>query len=67
MGMLFSYARVGFVDKIGVSRHEAQQCFCGEAKCVGYIGGKTQTDLAAMDDLYLDGASYPSEIAFSVT
>jgi len=22
---------------------------------VGYIGGKTQTDLAAMDDLYIDG------------
>lgn len=36
-------------------RHEAQQCFCGEPICVGYIGGKTQTDLAAMDDLYIDG------------
>lgn len=36
-------------------RHEAQPCYCGEAKCVGFIGGKTQTDLAAMDDLYLDG------------
>lgn len=23
---------------------------------MGYIGGKTQTDLAAMDDLYIDGA-----------
>ena len=22
---------------------------------MGFIGGKTQTDLAAMDDLYLDG------------
>lgn len=36
-------------------RHEAQHCFCGESNCVGYIGGKTQTDLAAMDDLYIDG------------
>jgi histone-lysine N-methyltransferase SETD2 len=36
-------------------RHDAQVCYCGEAKCVGFIGGKTQTDLAAMDDLYLDG------------
>ena len=25
--------------------------------CVGYIGGKTQTDIATMDDLYLDGQS----------
>lgn len=39
--------------------HEAQPCYCGEAKCVGYIGGKTQTDIVTMDDLYLDGA-YPS-------
>ena len=39
-------------------RHEAQPCYCGEAKCVGFIGGKTQTDLAAMDDLYLDGMSH---------
>ena len=25
---------------------------------MGYIGGKTQTDLAAMDDLYIDGKFY---------
>ena len=25
--------------------------------CVGYIGGKTQTDIATLDDLYLDGQS----------
>lgn len=25
---------------------------------MGFIGGKTQTDLAAMDDLYLDGESH---------
>jgi len=35
--------------------HEAQPCYCGEPKCVGFIGGKTQTDIGAMDDLYLDG------------
>lgn len=40
------------VDRYG---HEAQQCFCGEDNCVGFIGGKTQTDLGGMDDLYLDG------------
>ena len=27
---------------------------------MGYIGGKTQTDLAAMDDLYIDGISHTS-------
>jgi hypothetical protein len=27
---------------------------------VGYIGGKTQTDLAAMDDLYIDGVFHRS-------
>ena len=41
-------------------RHEAQQCFCGEPNCVGYIGGKTQTDLAGMDDLYIDGTFHLS-------
>ena len=39
--------------------HDAQPCYCGEDKCVGFIGGKTQTDIAAMDDLYLDGESTP--------
>ena len=39
-------------------RHDAQQCYCGEANCVGVLGGKTQTDVAAMDDLYLDGTCW---------
>lgn len=29
---------------------------------MGYIGGKTQTDLAAMDDLYIDGMSHISTL-----
>lgn len=29
--------------------------------CVGYIGGKTQTDIAAMDDLYLDALGITDE------
>jgi [histone H3]-lysine36 N-trimethyltransferase len=37
--------------------HDAQQGFCGEPDCVGFIGGKTQTDVGAVDDLYLDGIS----------
>lgn len=38
-------------------RHLAQECYCGEPNCVGFIGGKTQTDIGGMDDLYLDGVS----------
>lgn len=30
-------------------------CYCGEPNCVGFIGGKTQTDAATMDDLVFDG------------
>ncbi|TBU31316.1 hypothetical protein BD311DRAFT_863539 [Dichomitus squalens] len=47
------------VDRYG---HEAQPCYCGEPNCVGYIGGKTQTDLAAMDDLYLDALGITDEV-----
>ncbi|THG94132.1 hypothetical protein EW026_g7278 [Hermanssonia centrifuga] len=47
------------VDRYG---HDAQPCYCGEAKCVGFIGGKTQTDLAAMDDLYLDALGITDEV-----
>ena len=43
-----------FITQIFLS-HEAQPCYCGEPNCVGFIGGKTQTDIAAMDDLFLDG------------
>ncbi|KAJ7619409.1 histone methyltransferase [Roridomyces roridus] len=39
------------VDRYG---HQAQQCYCGEPNCVGFIGGKTQTDIVTVDDLYLD-------------
>ncbi|PPQ98680.1 hypothetical protein CVT24_003307 [Panaeolus cyanescens] len=46
------------VDRYG---HQAQECFCGEPMCVGYIGGKTQTEFAAMDDLYLDALGITDE------
>ncbi|KAF7420904.1 histone methyltransferase set2 [Pleurotus ostreatus] len=46
------------VDRYG---HEAQTCYCGEPNCVGYIGGKTQTDIATMDDLYLDALGITDE------
>ncbi|KAI0830234.1 hypothetical protein BC628DRAFT_1313213 [Trametes gibbosa] len=47
------------VDRYG---HDAQPCYCGEPNCVGFIGGKTQTDLAAMDDLYLDALGIAEEV-----
>ena len=42
----------------GEQRHTAQECYCGEPNCVGFIGGKTQTDIGGMDDLYLDGSPF---------
>ncbi|EMD35141.1 hypothetical protein CERSUDRAFT_54162 [Gelatoporia subvermispora B] len=47
------------VDRYG---NDAQPCYCGEPNCVGFIGGKTQTDLAAMDDLYLDALGISEEV-----
>lgn len=47
------------VDRYG---HEAQECFCGEPNCVGYIGGKTQTDIGGMDDLFLDALGITDEV-----
>ncbi|TCD67121.1 histone methyltransferase set2 [Steccherinum ochraceum] len=47
------------VDRYG---HDAQICYCGEPNCVGFIGGKTQTDIAAMDDLYLDALGITEEV-----
>ncbi|KAI0070968.1 hypothetical protein K474DRAFT_1712871 [Panus rudis PR-1116 ss-1] len=47
------------VDRYG---HDAQPCYCGEPNCVGFIGGKTQTDIAAMDDLYLDALGITDEV-----
>mgnify|MGYP003713548589 CR=1 FL=1 len=40
------------VDRYG---NDAQTCHCNEPNCVGTIGGKTQTDVAGMDDLFIDG------------
>lgn len=51
----FSQARPQFLSPCS---HEAQKCYCGEPNCVGFIGGKTQTDLGGMDDLYIDGKSH---------
>lgn len=42
-----------------LSSHAPQECYCGEPNCVGFIGGKTQTDIGGMDDLYIEGQSPP--------
>lgn len=47
------------VDRYG---HDAQPCYCGEPNCVGILGGKTQTDLGGMDDLYLDALGITDEV-----
>ncbi|KAF8192677.1 hypothetical protein K438DRAFT_2017875 [Mycena galopus ATCC 62051] len=46
------------VDRYG---HKAQECYCGEPNCVGFIGGKTQTDIVTVDDLYLDALGITDE------
>ena len=46
------------VDRYG---HDAQECYCGEPNCVGYIGGKTQTDIGGMDDQILDALGISQE------
>lgn len=42
--------------------HEAQICYCGEPGCVGFIGGKTQTDIGGMDDLFLDALGITEQV-----
>jgi hypothetical protein len=53
MGTCEGFARDSIAQRI--HSHQAQVCYCGESNCVGFIGGKTQTDIVTMDDLYLDG------------
>lgn len=47
------------VDRYG---NEAQTCYCGEPNCVGAIGGKTQTDIGGMDQLFLDALGIADEV-----
>lgn len=42
--------------------HDAQICYCGEPNCVGTIGGKTQTDIGTMNDLFLDALGISEEV-----
>jgi len=62
MGMFLHLRLVDFLRSTSHPHsHQAQECFCGEPMCVGYIGGKTQTDIATMDDLYLDALGITDE------
>lgn len=47
------------VDRYG---NEAQTCYCGEPNCVGAIGGKTQTDIGGMDELFIDALGITEEV-----
>ncbi|MCO5598683.1 hypothetical protein L7F22_052781 [Adiantum nelumboides] len=47
------------VDRYG---NEAQACYCGEPNCVGAIGGKTQTDIGGMDELFIDALGITEEV-----
>ncbi|CAE6458751.1 unnamed protein product [Rhizoctonia solani] len=45
------------VDRYG---HDPQKCYCGESNCVGFLGGKTQTDVRANEMLGALGATSKS-------
>lgn len=47
------------VDRYG---NDAQICYCGEPNCVGTIGGKTQTDIGGMDQLFIDALGIAEEV-----
>ncbi|CCA66479.1 related to SET2-Histone methyltransferase [Serendipita indica DSM 11827] len=42
--------------------HAAQPCYCGEPNCVGFIGGKTQTDVAGMDWTTIEALGIEDEV-----
>lgn len=48
------------VDRYG---SDPQECHCGEPNCVGTIGGRTQTDIVTMDDLYIEALGIADEVA----
>lgn len=47
------------VDRYG---NEAQPCYCGEPNCVGTLGGKTQTDIGGMSNLYIEALGIVDEV-----
>ncbi|CAO1634548.1 unnamed protein product [Sympodiomycopsis kandeliae] len=47
------------VDRYG---NDAQPCYCGEPNCVGQLGGKTQTDIGGMSNLYIEALGIVDEV-----
>jgi hypothetical protein len=47
------------VDRYG---NDAQPCYCGEPNCVGSIGGKTQTDIGGMEQLFIDALGIADQV-----
>lgn len=47
------------VDRYG---NEAQPCYCGEPNCIGVLGGKTQTDIGGMDQLFIEALGISDEV-----
>lgn len=47
------------VDRYG---NDAQPCYCGEPNCVGSIGGKTQTDIGGMSQLFIDALGIADQV-----
>lgn len=47
------------VDRYG---NEAQPCHCGEPNCVGQLGGKIQTDIGGMRNLYIEALGIVDEV-----
>ncbi|WFC99987.1 [histone H3]-lysine(4) N-trimethyltransferase [Malassezia yamatoensis] len=48
------------VDRYG---NDAQECYCGEPNCVGSLGGRIQTDVVTMSDLYINALGIGEEVA----
>ncbi|WFD07088.1 [histone H3]-lysine(4) N-trimethyltransferase [Malassezia vespertilionis] len=48
------------VDRYG---NDPQECYCGEPNCVGTLGGRIQTDLVTMDDLFIEALGIADEVA----
>ncbi|EPQ30936.1 uncharacterized protein PFL1_01834 [Pseudozyma flocculosa PF-1] len=47
------------VDRYG---NDAQTCYCGEANCVGTLGGKTQTDIGGIADLFIQALGIEDQV-----
>ncbi|KAN0065377.1 histone methyltransferase set2 [Thecaphora frezii] len=47
------------VDRYG---NDAQTCYCGEPNCVGTLGGKTQTDIGGIPNLFIQALGISEQV-----